>query len=282
MQQAIQDGAQRAAHSDTFEALARGGWVAKGVVHGMIGVLALLWALGERDGETTDPQGAIGAIGSGPFALIFVGLIVVGVFAYALWRFAQAALDFDGDGDDAKGLAKRAVYFGIGVAYVVLGLTAAGALLDGGDGPDGEADFSRWTAFALALPAGGWLVAAGGVGTMVAALVFFYRAYAAPFLEHWRRDENEEVVHRVGAILGRVGLAARGVVFALVGWYLVRAGRSEDAEEARNIGESLSALSPEPWLLLIVAVGLIAFGVHCFAQARYRHINGDDRETDED
>jgi hypothetical protein len=278
MHQAIQDGAHTAARSDTFEALARFGWVAKGLVHGTIGVLAMLWALGERNGETTDPQGALGAIGGGPLATVLMVLLCAGLVAYALWRFVQAGLDLDDEGSDAKGLAKRAVFAGIGMAYAILAATAISALVGSGDGPDGEADYGRWTAFALALPAGTWLVGAAGVGTIAAGLVQFWRAYRAPFLDDWRKGEDEQVVHQWGAKVSRFGLAARGFVFGLIGWFLLRAGWQNDSGEARNVGESLAELSPEPWLLGIVAAGFIAFGAHCFLQARYRHINGDDED----
>jgi hypothetical protein len=274
MDQALQDGARTAARSDTFEALARLGWVVKGLVYGTIGVLALLWALGERNGETTDPQGALGAIGSGPFATVLMVLLCVGLVAYALWRFAQAALDLDGEGEDAKGLLKRTVYAGIGVAYAILAVTAISALIGSGDGPDGEADFRGWTAFALALPAGPWLVGAAGVGTIAAGLIQLWRAYHATFLDDWRKDQDERVVHPWGAKVSRFGLAARGFVFGLLGWFLLRAAWENDSGEARNLGESLAELSPEPWLLGIVAAGFVAFGVHCLLQARYRHING--------
>lgn len=271
-----------AARSDTFEVLARWGWISKGVVHGTVGVLALMWALGDaREGETTDLQGALGAIGSGPLATVLLGVTALGLAAYSLWRFAQAYYDVDGEGSDLHGTLRRVSYAGIGVAYAVLTFTAASALFGRGDGPDGEADYTGWTALALDLPAGPWLVGAAGVFVMGAGVFQLVRAYRARFLKGWRENSDHEVVHYWGAWVSRFGLAARAVVIAMLGWFIFRAAWRDDAREARNLGETLWEVAPEPWLLGLLAVGFIAFGVHCFLNACYRHIN-DCPEEEED
>lgn len=276
MRESLENGAESAARSDTFEWLARWGWVSKGVVHGMMGVLALLWSLGERNGEMTDLQGALGAIGGSPVGMGLLAIVTLGLALYALWRFAQAALDIEGYGNDLKGIAARVVCAGIGGTYAVLTFTAASILV--GQTAD-EADYESWTAFALDLPAGPWLVGAFGVGTFVAAGVQLWRAYRAPFLDGWRRNADHEIVHQTGAWVSRFGLAARAALFGVLAWFLLRAAWQNDSSEAKNFGDALGEMAPEPWLLGLVAAGLIAFGVHCFLNAAYHHINeGDDDE----
>jgi hypothetical protein len=282
MPKVIHDKAQDAARSDVFDRLARFGWGIKGVLFGLVGTMALLFAVG-GGGETTDQRGALDALGNGTPALFVLGVIAFGLVTYGLWRVAAGVLDVEGHGKDAAALAQRATFVGIGIVYLVLAATLIDALLAHGDGPRGESDYRLWTSRALKLPAGPWLVGGFGVATIISGLVQFVQAYRASFLEYWEDESLTERKMFWFSKVGRFGFVARGVVFVLLGVYLIRAGLDKDPGEARNVGEVFGELAAEPFLLAIVAAGFIAFGVHCLLDARYRHVTVDRHDRhDED
>ena len=100
--------------------LARFGFAAKGVVYMIIGVLAVLAAFGDRGEQTTDSRGALQEVLTQPFGQVLLGVIAVGLFGYAAWRFVQAIFDTENKGSDAKGIFTRIGYAGIGVLYASL------------------------------------------------------------------------------------------------------------------------------------------------------------------
>ena len=102
-----------------------------------------------------------------------------------------------------------------------------------------------------------------------------YRAYAAK-LSKWLDLSSLRATAATWAIrFGRFGLAARGVVFVLMGLFLIRAAAQSDASEARGLGGALRTLAGQehgPWLLGAVALGLVAYGLYELIEARYRRI----------
>jgi hypothetical protein len=256
------------------EPAARVGYTAKGLVYVVVGGLALRAAVG-WGGRVTDTRGALqtmnepGIVGALPLALTSVGLA-----AYVFWRFAQALLDLDGKGDDLKALLVRAGFLGSGVAYAGLALTAA-AMAIGVSGGGGRDPVRLWTARALADPDRWWLVAATGIGVAGGGLYQFYKAHANKFEKRLALSRLSAGGRRWVRRVGRVGLVARGVTFAVIGWFLVRAGMHVNPSEARGLGGALRTLRQAdygPWLLGGVALGLAAYGVFSIVEGRFRRI----------
>jgi Domain of Unknown Function (DUF1206) len=261
----------RAAQSKWVEWLGRAGLVAQGVSYGLVGVLALLLALG-KGGETASRQGALKTVGHGTGGKILVALLALGFISYALWRLADALFDRRGEGDDAKGLGKRAWSFARACIYISLAVSAISILFGGGGGGGGG---KKQAAGVLGWPGGQWIVGAVGVGFAIAAIAGVYRAYKSKFMDDMDTSQmgpdERDVIER----LGQVGWAARAVVFGIIGWFLVKAAVQYDPNDAVGIGGALSKLahaSYGPWLLGVVAAGLVAFGLFCIAQARYRQV----------
>ena len=253
--------------------LARAGYAAKGVVYAVIGALAARAAAG-AGGGTTDQRGAIQAIGDGPFGTIALVVIGVGLLGYAAWRLVAAATDAEGEGTDATSIGKRLGQAARGLAYGALGVYALRAL-NGGDGDAGSARHARdWTARLLGLPFGRALVVAAGVGVIGYAGYQLFRATSDRVKRHL--DLAEAGTHARWIVrLGRFGIAARAVVFALIGAFLVKAGLQRDSSEAGGIAQSLDAVAGAPYgrvALATVALGLVAYGVYQMATARYRRI----------
>jgi hypothetical protein len=259
-------------HRTWIERLARLGFAAKGIVYLVIGTLALRAALG-RGGGTTDSRGALHIIGDGAFGNIALGIIGVGLLGYTVWGILSAIKDTEGRGREAKGLAIRIGQAGRAIAYGLLGVAALKLLIGAGGGRSDGAQ--HWTARLLQAPAGKWLVVGVGLGIGAYALYQFYRASAKNIRKKLDLSSASASVARSIERLGRLGIAARGVVFALIAWFLVRAGMRYDPSQAGGIGDSLASLRTQSngaLLLGVVAAGLIAYGLFQFANARYRKI----------
>lgn len=267
--------AQHAAHSDTVEKLARLGYAVKGVVYGLIGILAVMAAFGSG-GQTSGSRGVLGTIADGPFGQVLLGLVTVGLFGYALWRYVQSFADPDNKGTDPEGLVKRIGYFGSGVIHTGLGIAAIRLLLGNSSGGGSNAD--SWTAKLMTQPFGLWLVGIAGAIVIGVGLYQFYKAYEANFFDKLKTGEMSASERTWAKRAGQAGLAARGVVFSIIGFFLIQAALNANPQEARGLGGALDTLAAQsygPYLLGVVAIGLIAYGAYCWVNARYRKIPGD-------
>jgi hypothetical protein len=256
-----------------IERLARFGYAAKGAVYGIVGLLAALAAFG-AGGKTTDTQGALQTILTQPFGKVLLGLVAIGLLGYVLWRFVQAIKDPENKGTDAKGLAQRLGYAVNGLIYAGLALSAVRLVLGSGGGGNSNTT-QDWTARLLSQPFGQWLV--GTVGAFIIGLGFyqFYKAYSAKFRKELNLTQLSDTERKWVMGIGRFGLAARGVVFCVIGFFIIQAARQSDPSEARGLGEALQTLAQQPngpWLLGVVAVGLVAYGIYMVIQARYRSL----------
>ncbi len=264
-----EDLSRKAARNDAVEFLARLGYAVKGVIYGLVGVLAVMAAVGEG-GKTTGSRGAIETIEGGTFGQVLLWIIGVGLVGYTLWRFAQAALDVDRKGDDAEGILKRIGLAGSGVVYGLLAYSVFRTLLGNGGGGGGGSTADTWTARLMEQPAGPWLVGAAALIAVGVGVYQFWRAYDASFLDHWRTAPMSHTERVWGTRVARFGIAARGVVFVLIGYFLFRAALEADPTQARGLGGVLDAMGPV--VLGVVAAGFVAYGVYCFLNARYREI----------
>lgn len=261
----------RAAGRPWVEPLARFGYAARGVVYAFIGVLAVQAAFFGR-GQTTGPEGAIQKIAEQ--SKLLLALIGIGLLGYALWRFVQGILDPENKGRDAKGLVKRGAMVASGVVYAGLALMAFRLMTQGG-GEAGSGGSSSTAATLLGLPFGRALVILAGIGVIVSALYQVHEAYTRKFQRRMKTAEMSPEEQRLALRTGQLGLASRGVAFVITGWFLIQAAMSYDPSRARGLGGALETLAQQPagpWLLGIVALGLVAYGAYSFLQARYRRI----------
>lgn len=255
------------------ERLARFGMAAKGTVYGIVGLLAVQAAFG-TGGQTTDTQGALQAIVAQPFGKILLSFVAIGLIGYVLWRFVQAIKDPENKGTDAKGIAQRLGYAVNGLIYAGLAFSAVGIVLGSSSGGSSNST-QDGTAILLSQPFGQWLV--GTVGAFVIGVGFyqFYQAFTAKFQQKLNLTGLSSIEEKWVIGISKFGLAARGVVFCVIGFFLIQAARQSDASEARGLGEALQALVEQPygpWILGVVAFGLVAYGIYMVIQARYRRV----------
>ncbi|MCX4770198.1 DUF1206 domain-containing protein [Streptomyces sp. NBC_01260] len=270
--------ARRAGNGSTIEAGGRAGFVARGLIYFLVGVLALRIAFndtGGGGGKTADRGGALSEIAQKPFGSVLLWVLGAALAGMALWRLSEAA--FGAAGPDGQKTTKRlasagrAVFYGF-VSYSVL-MFAAG---DRGSGSgSSDAQSQDVTARVLDMPGGRWLVGAGGVAVVGAGLWIAGRAALRKFHKHLRMGEMSRTERRAVDITGVFGGVSRGLVFAVAGGFAVAAAVKARSGEAKGMDDTLrsfSATPAGPWLLALVAVGLAAFGLFSCANARWRRI----------
>lgn len=266
--------ARRTATRPWSRRLARCGFATRGVIYLLIGVLAGKAAIG-AGGKTTDNTGALATLYQQPFGRFLTGIVAIGLFAYALWLFVEAALDPEGKGTAARGVVARAAFAIVGCAYAALGVIAVRLVLHRGGGRSSDAATQDWTARLLKHPFGAALVVLIGLIVLGAAGFFFYQAVTARFRDELTMTGAYATERQWVEPLGRIGYAALGVVNTVIGLFLIIAALRHNAGEAKGLGGALSELTRQPYgaaLLGVVAVGLIAYGVYSLVEARHRRL----------
>lgn len=257
-----------AARSRPVGYLGRIGLASQGVCFVVIAVLALALAAG-LGGEATDPQGALEALARRGWTEVLLILIAIGFGCYALWRFAQALLDRGRMGDDPGGLGRRGIQLVQGLVYT--GLTISAVRIVAGEHPS-RSGAKHAAAGVLGWPGGRELVAALGVSLAVIGVVNGYWGLSGRFKESMHTEQMSSGTERVVSTLGLAGFVSLTVVFAIVGWFLVKAAVQFDPHDAVSLGGALSRLAALDYgkvLLAVVALGLLAYGLFGLVQARY-------------
>jgi hypothetical protein len=252
------------------DTLGRIGYMAKGVVYAIVGVLTAQLAFGVG-GSTTGTTEAIREIGAAPLGQIGLALTALGLVCYGTWRFILATMDPKREGTDPEGLVKRIGYVVSGVVNLILGLFAGQLLIGAGSG--GGSSKTGMTAELMSQPYGLWLVGITGCIVVGVGIYHFYRAMNATFMRNYSVGDMDADTRQLARRIGQWGLTARGIVFAIIGIFLVRAALQRDPSETKGLGGALDVLASQaygPWLLGFVAVGLIAYAVYCFSYVRYR------------
>jgi hypothetical protein len=255
--------------SRTFELLSRAGFVARALVYAIIGILALKLALG-HGGKVTDQAGALQTVASQPFGEVLLTLVAIGLGGYSLWRLVRAAIGHGPEGSDSG--FDRISALASGIAYGAMCAIAIEILLGTGGGGGSP---KKATAGVFGWPAGTWIVGIAG-GVMVGvALYQGYRGLTKKFLEESKVEEMPPKVKEWISRLGTIGHLARMVVFGLIGIFLIKAAVDYNPNKAVGLDGALAKIvhaSYGPFLLGVVAAGLIAFALYSLSDARYRRI----------
>ncbi len=256
-----------ASTSPLMEALMRLGYVARGLVYGVIGLLALQVVLG-AGGKLADPQGAIAAMGQTAIGKILLYVILAGLVGYGLWGFIRAITDPLHKGDDAKGIAERVGYAVSGISYMLLALATYSLITGGAAAAHNGAQTAQTQQAAgtiLSQPWGAWVLGLVGIIIIAIGLLQVYQGIRSDFNGQFHPYALNSSQRKWITRLGQFGTAARGVVFTLIGLFLFLAAYNNDPSRAQGIDGVLIALLRQPygvWLLGVVALGLIAFGLY--------------------
>src|ERR1019366_1110015 len=266
-----QRGGEEVAHRPEFEWLARAGLVARGVVYGIVGVLALKLAVGSG-GKATTQRGALETIAREPFGKALLIAMAVGLAGYAIWRLVRAGI---GHGTEQKDSGvQRVAGVASGVAYAALCVTAV-KILAGASSSGGSNSPKQTTAGVLNWTGGELIVGVVGAILIGVALGQGYKGVSKRFLDSSKTAEMSLEVKRGFTAIGVFGHLARMVVFGLIGYGLLRAAIDYNPHQAIGLDGALNKLSHNsygPFLLGVVAAGLIGFALYSIADARYRKI----------
>jgi hypothetical protein len=259
--------AKEVAYSPTMENLVRVGYAVKGFIYVAMGYIAFRGALG-KSSTPADQLGAIGEFSKLPYADIFLWIILIGLIAYSLWGIVRAVLDPLHKGTDTEGLLARGGFLVSAATYATFVLPTYQLIKGGRSG--GSNQTAQLVSKLMDMPAGRLLVGVVGVAALAAGLYQIYLGITLNFEQAFRPYNLSPEQFRVAKFIGRFGTAARGVVFALVGFFLCLAAYYANPSRAQGINGALSFLAKQPyglWLLGIVAAGLIAFGIYSLMSA---------------
>ena len=259
--------------SPWIDGLARAGYVAKGVVYAVIGILAIRAAT-STGGKTTGTSGAFQSLGSNPFGKVLLILLAIGLLGYALWKLVQGIMDPEDKGNDFMGIIRRAAYVGSALIYGGLSLTAAQEVI-GSEGKKESKDNLTAQVLAYHPPLGQILVALAGLVVVGVGLYQLHAAIKSKFMDDLKLDEMSEVEERWTTSVGSIGTTARAIAILIAGGFVVLAAYQSDPSETRGLGGALHTLSQQPYgpyLLGVVAIGLITYGLFMFMIARYRRV----------
>jgi hypothetical protein len=253
---------------DAWEKAARVGYVVSGLLHFLIGILAFQLAFGNT-GKSADQSGALSALAKEPFGAAVLWLSVVGFVALGVWQFAKAAHVGHAQGDQSSSTGDRLK--AIGRAVVYLALAVAAFSWTSGGGSSSKDQTQGLTADLLKMPAGQLIVGAIGLAVIGVGIYHVVKGWREKFLEDLTRLPSGHA-GRGTRWAGKIGYVAKGVALAVVGGLFVTAAVQHDASEASGLDGAMHALKETPVgpvLLVLVALGLMAFGVYCFVRARY-------------
>ena len=258
-----------------LEYYARFGYAAKGILYGSTGVLAILAALDFNQNETVvGATGALRSIARQPFGRVLVFLIAVSLIGYVVWRFLQAFLDPEHSGCDASDIVRRIGYGCSGIVYASIAYSAVEILEESSESDDRSAE--EWVFMIMRQPFGRWLIGAAGLVFFCIGCYYFYRAVKAAFRKRFKLHKMSAAAKRWAFIVGRVGIAARGVVYTVIGIFAMRAAWLVDADEIKTTEQALAVFNDNPAneiVLLTLGVGFVAYGIHMGFQSRYRSID---------
>lgn len=257
-----------------IERLARLGYASKGLVYLLMGSLSAAAGLGNRHGDIADRQSAIDFIASMPFGRMLLLLMALGLTGYAAWRII---IGFDGSEQreqDARALLLRAGSVIRGVFYALFALGIVRLVLhQGGNRRGSDATSRHWASRAMDHPFGRLLIGGAGLALIGYGIYQFVRAAKGRLDRHlqWRG-----VASNIRNLLIKVccfGIAARAVVFGLIGSSLVRAAMHHDPHAAHGTSGAFREIGGLPfggWLLTLAALGFVAYGIYALINARYR------------
>jgi hypothetical protein len=249
--------------------IARFGYLSRAAIYFVIGGFAALLAFGGSGGTTTDAKGALRKLLEQPMGDLLLIILALGFFSYAAWRILQSLLDYEGKGSDLKGLATRAGFFIGGVSHGMLGLYALNLVTAISPSARGRSE-TQVTHDILILPAGRFVVAA--IGGIILG-VGFYQLIRAAKAKYESYLEIPKGNGKWIMAVSRFGLSARGLVFILIGSFFLRAAIKFSSREAGGFRKAWSALNEQPYgdfLVAVVALGLIAFGIYSAVEGFYR------------
>lgn len=263
---------RQAASSPAMRWLARAGLVARGVLYLIIGWIAIQVAFGQSS-QQADQTGALHLLGRNPAGQVALWLLAVGFAAMCVWRLTEAA--FGAAEDDGDKATTRLASLGRAVIYGFIDFGVLKYAIGVGGPKSSDQQSVDLTATAMRHPGGRAAVVVVGVILAATGLAMAWSAARTKFLKKMNTSDMSPRTRQVVTWIGRIGGVARGVIFVTSGIFLIIAAADFQPQRAKGVDSALRALARTPlgpWLLLVVAIGLVLFGVFSCCEARWRKV----------
>lgn len=255
--------------------VARTGFIAKGTVYAITGVLTFMAAFG-MGGQKTGRLQVLEFLDKQPFGNALLVLMAIGLASYATWRFIQSVKDPEHIGDDTKAKAKRTAFFISGLIYLGLGVLAVLRVIGSGKGSSASSGSSQNSSF-LASETGLWIIGIVGAGIAIAGIFQFIKAYRNDYTKKFDLSSlSEEKKRKSIKNTAKFGLSARGVIFLIIAAFAIKAAVNSDPSQIKTTTEAFSFIQDSSygaWLLGAVAAGLVCYAIYMFLMAKYRRFS---------
>jgi hypothetical protein len=257
-----------------FRWLVRAGFIARGITYGVIGVLALAIALGVGTlGTTPNQEGALKLIAHTPVGRPAMIVICAGLIAYAAWKLTQGVFGHGPEGGGSAEPKDRVANVAGGVVYLGFFAVAIAALT--GSAGNSSAETRHAAGGVLGWPGGQLIVGIAGGALIAISLYQVYDAVSGRYARESKTQQMGPHELRLFMVIGRIGLTARALVFALVGYFVLRTAIDFNPSDAIGVDGALARLHDQPlgqWLVGLVAAGLLTFAAFSLVEARYRRL----------
>ncbi|WP_334123764.1 DUF1206 domain-containing protein [Glutamicibacter sp.] len=252
--------AHQAARHPWFERLARLGYVANGILHATMGVLAAVVATGGQ--AQADQSGAMRALSAQPFGIVLLWICAIGALVLGLWSLAQMLLP-------EKELRDRLKFSGTGIVFLAVGFTFTRFAL--GDPSDSGETATSLSGELMKSVAGRVALIVFGAVLLVMAGYYIYKGVSKKFLDDLHGSSRNEISSAI-RYSGMIGYPAKGLVLGALGLLFIVSTLQGDPEEASGIDGALKAVRDQTFgsvALAIIAAGLIVYALYLFLRARY-------------
>jgi hypothetical protein len=251
--------AQQVRHSQWYGVAITVGLVGYGVVHLLIAWIALQLAWGQSSQEASQ-QGALQELAGKPLGGVMLWIVAIGLFALVIWRALEVTY---GDLD----LEKKLSSVGRGIVYLVLGVSAVKVAVGSGGSSSGQQQ--TISARVMAHGPGRVLIVMVGLAIVGIGAYHVYKAVTKKFTEDLTPGVPDGTI-----LVGRIGYAAKGVAFIVVGALFAWAAIDYDPKKAGGLDTALRTIKGQPFgsvLLTVLAAGFAAFGIYAFIWSRNAH-----------
>ncbi len=260
--------ARRVANSPLMDRVARVGFAARGTTYLLMGWIALQLGLGHHPPAQANQRGAFQELAKQSYGSILLWLMIIGLASYALFRATNAIWGERGEEQGLKKWVKRIASAGRAIAYAVLAYGAYAVLQH----RNSQAGVGSGAGL-MKESYGRWLVAAIGIGLVVGGIALVVTGLTRRFEKHMKMGEMGPRTRKVVEFLGTFGTTARGLVFAVIGWFFIDAAKTFQPSKAKGLDQSLHQIVRQGGgrtILVALAVGLILFGLYSWCEARWR------------
>jgi hypothetical protein len=265
--------ARQAKNNPWIDRLTRIGYATRGVIYGLIGFLAIQTLLGR--GKITDQKGVLNTIAAQPFGKVLMILIAVGLVGLLIWGIVRAVADPYHKGKDMKGIVARVGYFISGLSYGALLFPTLQLISGKGSGGSSSQQAQQAAAGIFTKPWGPWLVGLVGLALIGVAVYRIRSGVTGKLAERFNAYDMTSEQRELAQQMGRFGYIAIGIVFGVIGILAVLAATTLDPHKVAGLDQALAFLAKQPygpWLLGLVAFGLMAFAIYSFMGALWFRI----------